>query len=150
MVRRTIPLRKIAHLSPLEWLLLAETGLNLGFAFVAVAVLPFRVVIRFANNSSAKPLSAKAAAEVSRVRWAIEAVAPRLPWRAVCIEKGLTAQMMLGRRGIPSQLHYGIKSDGLHDLKAHVWVTADDFHVVGTREAREFVRVATFPAGSGF
>jgi hypothetical protein len=77
---------------------------------------------------------------------AIETAARRLPWRVVCIQKGIAAQRMLRRRGLDAVLHYGIGNDRDRDrLDAHVWVSVDGAPVIGGEEARAFAPVAAFP-----
>ena len=79
------------------------------------------------------------------VRWAVEAAARNVPWRAMCIQKGLALQWMLRRRGIDARLHYGIARDEVGELQAHVWVAAGNSVVIGGAEAPRFKCVATFP-----
>jgi hypothetical protein len=84
-------------------------------------------------------------ADLKEIRWAIEAVAVRVPWRAVCIQKGVAAQLMLRRRKLPAALHYGISTHTSGSLEAHVWVTSGSHAVVGGETADRFACVAVFP-----
>src|SRR5439155_345894 len=83
---------------------------------------------------------------VDRVRWAVQAAAQRVPWRALCFEQGLAAQQMLRRRGVRSVLYYGAAHDSQEELAAHVWVRAGNMDVVGCEIASRFALLATFPA----
>ncbi len=77
--------------------------------------------------------------------WAIEAAAPRLPWRTVCIEQGLAAQRLLRRGGIDAVLHYGIRNQPTAaNLEAHVWVTVGGETVIGGEAVPGYAEVATF------
>ena len=76
---------------------------------------------------------------------AVDRAARRMPWRLVCIHKGLAAHWMLRRRGLLSRLHYGIAA-GENQLTAHVWVSLDDEILIGGEEAASHALVATFPA----
>ncbi|MEO8113933.1 MAG: lasso peptide biosynthesis B2 protein, partial [Phenylobacterium sp.] len=80
-----------------------------------------------------------------RVRWAIVAVARRLPWRALCFEQGLAAHWMLRRRGTPATLHYGVAGSAEAGLKAHVWVRDGQRAIVGCELADRFTELAVFP-----
>lgn len=146
-------MRLIRRFGQLGWndrLLLAEATASLVAASLAVGVLPFRWAMRGAEKpprGRAAPL-ADDAATVDRVRWAVEAGARHLPWRMVCIQKGLAVHRMLRRRGVPTILHYGVARDDAQGLKAHVWVTEGELDIIGGREAAGHVRIASFPAGA--
>jgi len=82
---------------------------------------------------------------MSDVRWAIDTATSYLPWKPVCIQRGLATQWMLRRRGIDARLHYGLTNDHENALRAHVWVEALGETLVGGEEVGDYVRVATFP-----
>lgn len=102
-------------------------------------------------ESAAIPLPRRArkdpAKALERVVRAIEYVAPRLPFRALCYQRGLAAQRMLRRRGIDAILHYGARQAD-HDLTAHVWVTVGPTIVIGGEARPGYVEVARFPRGA--
>lgn len=129
---------------------LLEAAAAVASASVAVRVLPFkRVVGRLTPVRACKPrMSAEDARAIAEVRWAVDACARRVPWRAVCFQRGLAAHAMLRRRGIASTVHYGVAQIPDEGLKAHVWVTAGDRDVIGGREAAGYARLASFPAGN--
>ena len=105
-----------------------------------VAFLPFRRAMRF----GAVPLG-NSRVDLDDCIWAIEAAAPRLPWRTVCIEQGLAAQRLLRRGGIDAVLHYGIRNrPAAAKLEAHVWVTVGGETVIGGDAAPGYAEVATF------
>jgi hypothetical protein len=83
--------------------------------------------------------------KVRRIRWAIIAAAGRVPWRALCFQQGLAAQLMLRRRGVPSVLYYGAAQGERTGLSGHVWVRDGDVDVVGGEIADRFAVLATFP-----
>ena len=82
--------------------------------------------------------------DCGRLRWAIWAVARRLPLRTKCIEMAVCLHAMLRRRGIASTLHYGIRRDDVGNLGAHVWLSIDGQVVIGGEAAPDFACVATF------
>jgi hypothetical protein len=130
-----------------DWMLLVEALGYLAAASLIVGMLPFRKVAalaskrRFVNDA----ISADAhGQEVARIRWAVSAVARRVPWRAVCFQKGLAAQLLLRRRRLPALLHYGISNRDA-GLSAHVWVTSRELPVIGNELAHEYNCVAVFP-----
>ncbi|WP_443018762.1 lasso peptide biosynthesis B2 protein [Sphingomonas sp. 7/4-4] len=109
-------------------------------------MLPFARVGRLASGKGAALAPPDEASMIAEFRWAITAVARRVPFRAKCFEQGLTAQWMLRRRGIASTLFYGIARDRDRALSAHVWVRSGAFDVVGCDNIADFATVAQFPA----
>lgn len=120
--------------------LLIEAAASLALASAGLALLPFKRAIRLGSTSLGKSSTDTASEVVS----AVEAAARRLPWRNVCIHKGIAAQRMLRRRGFDATLHYGIGNEG-DTLAAHVWVSLDGVPVIGGEEARSFAPVGAFP-----
>lgn len=110
-------------------------------------MLPFRIVGVLAARPIRRPKIPHQTHlnRVRRIRWAIGASAARVPWRALCFQQGLAAQLMLRRRGIPSVLYYGAAQDEGDGLSAHVWVRDGDVDVIGGEIAHRFTILATFP-----
>lgn len=126
-----------------------EAGAAVAAASVAIRFVPFRKLASWMGSPGRlRPQKRETADVVARVRWAVNAVANRAPWRAVCFQRGLAAHAMLRRRGLPSTLHYGVRHTAEAELKAHVWVTAGALPVVGVEEAAGFQRLASFPSAT--
>jgi Transglutaminase-like superfamily len=140
-------LQRFWRLSSQDRLLLLEAVLWLAITGFAIALLPFRHVGLLASRPIHRPeLPRQARAyKLQRIRWAIITTAARVPWRALCFERGLAAHFMLRRRGIPSVLYYGAAQDGRRGLCAHVWVRDGDVDVIGGENAYSFAILATFP-----
>lgn len=140
-------MRKYWRLPKHDRLLLLEATILLAVAAMAIGILPFRLVGRLAAllPSRQKPSRDMSEAIVQRIRWALGSCASRVPWRAMCFQQGLAAQLMLRRRGIPSVLYYGAAPDDQRGLSAHVWVRFDDIEVVGGDIASRFAVLTTFP-----
>lgn len=141
--------KRLLNLKREDWALAAEAATYLTAASLAIRQLPFRYVVRSAisaGHSKRKLDDVTHQAIIDSVVWAIEACAKRMPWKIMCFQKGIAAQRLLRRRGIPAMLHYGIssKAEG-GGLKAHVWVTSATIPVVGHEVANEYACVATFP-----
>ena len=124
-----------------------EAVLCLAVAALAIAFLPFRYVGSLAARPMRRPeLSHQSRMDaVRRIRWAIISTAARVPWRTLCFQQGLAAQLMLRRRGIPSVLHYGAAQDDRSGLHAHVWVRDGHIDVVGGEIAHLFSVLVEFP-----
>lgn len=140
---RAKPFLKFQRLSRERQRLCVHAATILTLASAAVALLPFRRAIGFGAvplGDRPKPVRAEDCV------WAVEAAARRLPWRTMCIEKGLAVQRLLRRSGVDASLHYGARhraNDGA--LDAHVWVTVNDRIVIGGEEAANFAEVASYP-----
>lgn len=135
-------------LSAGHWLLLAETLAVLTAASAAIGTVPFRHIVRLAARGAAAKRDVAGGAEVDTVRWAVEAVSRRVPWRTVCFQKGLALHLMLRRRGVASRLHYGVGKDEHGALAAHVWISVGGETVLGGEVAGRFSCLATYPRES--
>ena len=137
---RTNPLVQLQRLDGGRRRLLIRATWLLSAASAGVALLPFRRAIRFGCVAArGDQLS------VEDCVWAVEAAARRLPWRTMCIEKGLAAQHLLRRAGIDAVLHYGARREPeVGKLEAHVWVSVASETVIGGEEAPGFREIATF------
>ncbi|HEX2763960.1 MAG TPA: lasso peptide biosynthesis B2 protein [Allosphingosinicella sp.] len=138
------PASRLARLRPADWAALAEAGLTLALGSAAIKLLSFRRVAAWASTGG-RPAARNDAAKVRRVRWAVEAWARRVPWRAVCFQRGLAVHLMLRRRGIASVMRYGVADLPDKGLQAHVWVDVGEDTVIGGEEAPNFACVARFP-----
>jgi hypothetical protein len=142
MMMNAGPFIRFRQLSRGKRRLLLRGTFILSAASAAVALLPFRKAVRFGSV----PLGPRSAVSIEEIVWAVETAARRLPWRTMCIEKGLTAQRMLRWSGIEAVLHYGARHHpDSRKLEAHVWVTVDDQNVIGGEEAPNFAPIATYP-----
>jgi hypothetical protein len=136
------PIARYHRLPAIRRRILLRAVLTLTLTSVAVALLPFRRAIRLGSAT----LSRRSEILADDIVWAIEATARRLPWRTVCLQKGLAAQHMLRSAGIDAVLHFGARHEPQsRDLEAHVWVTVDGHPIIGGEQALGFASVATFP-----
>lgn len=144
----TAPIRRRrARLSGSDWLLLAESLTALAAASAAIRLLPFRTVAAAASRGKGRASGDEA--RLSKLRWAVNAWAKRVPWRAVCFQRGLAFHWMAQRRGIASRLHYGVRTKPEGGIAAHVWIRVGGRDWMGGEEAQGFGCVAIFPRGSG-
>jgi len=131
---------RLQALSSFERRLLVEALFALALASIAVAMLPFRTIGKFAVRRSSGAIVLDDRAVISQVGWAVRAGARRVPFRAKCFEQGLAAWWMLRRRGMNATLHYGAARR--ESLVAHVWVTAGDQDVIGCENKDRFAELA--------
>ena len=119
----------------------AEAWLALAAAAIRLKTMPFERVMRATAPHGPRNL---ADSEMDRLVWAVAAARRRSWLRAVCIESALALRSMLGRRGVASALHYGIRNDEGEGLQAHVWLSVSGTIVIGGETAEQFSEVATF------
>jgi hypothetical protein len=144
---RVSSFRQFRRLGWRRQLLLIEAVAALAAAAAAIAMLPFRKAVKLgsAGNGDA-PKSPDEL--VDEVCWSVRVMASRVPWRAMCFERGLAAQWMLRRRGYDARLVYGARLGGGEGLDAHVWVTLHDRIIIGGEQAADFQRLAVHPEWS--
>ena len=136
------PFARLRRLGSERRRLLVQAALLLTGASIAVAALPFRAAIRFGAVRD----SGRRRGTPEDAVWAVEAASRLLPWRTMCIEKGLAVQRLLRSGGVDAVLHYGARhSPETGKLEAHVWVTAGGEPIIGGVEAPHFAEVASFP-----
>jgi hypothetical protein len=127
-------------------LLMAEAVVSLAAAAAILHLLPFGRAIRFGSNAVRPGGANPPVAALRRIERSVEQAAARVPWRTVCLQKGLALQWMLRRRGVDARLHYGIGKDDADALCAHVWVSAGSTMLIGGEQAPQFRTVATYPS----
>lgn len=128
--------------------LLAEAILWLLLARVLLAWLPFRRAARLFAWPVRTCYSPGAPREPARVRWAVHTAARRVPWRASCFHQAIAAQRMLCRRGIATDMVYGVLRTPGQTLEAHVWAAIAGRVIVGARAASAYTPIAVFRPGA--
>lgn len=141
-------LGRLRRLNSAELALLFEAFVMLAVCSAAIRVLRFVRVGRLASWPLGRLRSGSTVDWPSKVAWAVRACGRRAPWRAVCFQQGLTAQIMLRRRGVDSTLYFGVALEKTDGLSAHVWVKAGERDVVGCEEAVGYAALAVFPAAA--
>jgi hypothetical protein len=150
MIANPSSARSLLRLSRSNKLVLLEALVILTIASAIIKLLPFRRTVELTQRRLPRKIDdpEKQRRLIAQARWAVLACAGRVPWRAVCFQKGLTLQLMLRRRGIPSTLHYGVAQSEGEGLRAHVWVGVGDRTILGGEEAPQFSCLASFPAAA--
>ena len=125
--------------------LLIEALAALMLASLLIAVFSFRRVAGVAGRDAAvhQPVSPPVAQAIDV---AIGVWARRVPWRALCFQRGLAAQLMLRRRKLAATLFYGARRDEAGTLVAHVWVRSGDVDVTGCEDIANYGLLAAFPS----
>jgi hypothetical protein len=85
--------------------------------------------------------------ELENMRWALAAVAARVPWRADCLVQVLAADRWLSAFDISTQAHLGVR-DHNGQLSAHSWLTAEGIVVTGPCDVGDFHELPLAPPSS--
>jgi hypothetical protein len=144
-----LPLRRLLDSSWRDRALLAEAGICLAIARIAVLLLPFRLIAARLGAHMAETDVTNEPVDVERGRrigWAIGAVSRYAPWRTKCLEQALAAKAMLRVRRIPNTMYLGV-AHGEHEqspLGAHAWVRTGTLHVTGGARVEQYAVLSTF------
>lgn len=149
MIRRKV--RTLMGMGRARRALLIEAVVCLALARLALVLLPFRWVAAHLGEVCSPTVAAGRLrqsigdpqdAETARaVGWAVRKMADRVPFRAVCLQQGVAAKMMLRRRGIPSALHFGVARQPA-GLDAHAWLDTAGVRVTGYPVGNRFTELA--------
>lgn len=134
-------LKRFVRLGLRRQLLVVEAVAALAVAAAAIALVPFRTAVKLGS----RPLRGNKRIAVEEICWSAKAASARVPWRAMCFERGLAVQWMLRRRGHDAKLVYGARLGEEDGLDAHVWVTLEDRILIGEEQASLFRSLATHP-----
>ena len=139
--------RRFPQWTPLELAAALEGLCVLIGASMLIRILPFRKIAALSSRGpGGRYLNADASRLWVRVScWAVEGWGRRVPWKAVCFQRGLALHIMLRRHFVNSVLHYGVTQSASEGLKAHVWVSVGGTVVLGGETSDDFACLATFP-----
>jgi hypothetical protein len=137
-------IKRFARLDSSRQMLVVEAILTLAVAAAAVAFAPYRRAVKLGS----RPLASNRRGDPDDIVWSMDAASARVPWRAMCFERGLALQWMLRRRGYDARLVYGARMKDQSELDAHVWVTLNDRILIGGEEAETYGSLATHPERS--
>jgi hypothetical protein len=125
-------LYKFLSLTPRERVLLINALLLLGAIRLGLKLLPFQTLRRLLARM-AQPTGTLQAAEkasVDQVAWAVMVVSHYIPG-ARCLAQALATQVLLERRGYPTQLRIGFTRDKGGQMSAHAWVESEGRVAIG-------------------
>lgn len=147
-------LRTLRRLGPRGVLLILEAGAMLALARLSLALFSFEQIVhrrgRFSRPDDVAPADEadRATGAIARqVGWAIRTAAPRMPFRAVCLQQALAAQDMLRRRGIHTPVHFGVGHDENNRFQAHAWLDVAGVEVTGYPVAASFREIGALGSG---
>jgi Transglutaminase-like superfamily len=128
---------KFLTLKQSDRLLLVKTLFLLAAIRVGLKLLPLHRLRSLLAKISQPSANLQRADEDStnKVVWAVTVVSPYL--RAICLPQALATQVLLGRRGYPTQLRIGFTRSKDGQMSAHAWVESQGKIAIGGTENME-------------
>jgi len=104
-----------------------------------IRMVPFGVIAR-RIEAEMRWRTSPAEAEVAsqQVKWALAAAQRRIPWTVPCLALAVTANRLLARRGVPSELWLGVRPAGTSTIDAHAWLVAEGRVITGSAGKPQF------------
>lgn len=132
----------------LAWRLTAEAMIALAVTRAVLALLPFRVAVRWLGLRLAteehSDSGGATAPIVPLMGDAVLRAASMAPFRAVCLQQAIAAAILLRLRGHAVQVHFGVSLDAQGALSAHAWSRCQGFIVTGGRQMAGFQPISMF------
>jgi len=125
-------LHKFLSLTPSDRVLLINALLLLGAIRLGLKLLPFQTLRRLLARM-AQPIRRLQQAEkasVDKVAWAVMVASHYIPG-ARCLAQALATQVLLERRGYPTQLRIGFTRGKGGQMSAHAWVESEGRVAIG-------------------
>ena len=122
-------IRQFRALPGCERKLLLRAVLLVAAARIALWTLPFRWVRSVVGRR--RPVAPELAAiRVSRLSWAVQAAARRIPG-ASCLTQALALQYLMSRAGQVAEVHIGVAKGSERGFESHAWVEHGGAIVLG-------------------
>ena len=134
MMKPTVLLRKLNALEGGDlWALIPATA-SLLLTRVALHLLPFRTILRWAevpvrDGGSCGPIDRATWRRLQALERGGHGLFPRNP----CLTQAVVAHRMLRKQGIPSELRIGVRRTTQAPLEAHAWVEHQGEILIGGR-----------------
>ncbi|MES2056360.1 MAG: lasso peptide biosynthesis B2 protein [Pseudomonadota bacterium] len=134
--------------------LVIEAAISMFIARISLLLFPFARIARrlgaFVPPTDPRVAAHAEGATDRQIRlardigWAVRASAPFMPFRSVCLQQAMAAQMMLRRRGIPTVMHFGAGRGDEKPIDAHAWLDAAGVKVTGYPVAPNLAEIGCF------
>lgn len=122
------------------------TAVRAGLAVLSFETLR-RYLARLARSSSTHRGPATPA-EIETIVWSLQTAGRTLPDPGRCLIEALAGHVLLGRKGLATDLRIGVARDADGVFKAHAWLQKDDRIVLGELGA-DLQQYTPFPALRG-
>jgi len=142
-------IRKFTKLESRQRWLFMEAYARLGMMRAAILTLPFKKLVKSLDHQkdTVAPRLKRVQMETAHaIGEAVRTAAGNTPWESACLVQTLTAQRMLGKRGIGGIFHLGAAMDDAAEekLKAHAWLLCDNTIITGEAGHEQYAVLSTF------
>jgi hypothetical protein len=127
---------RVLRMPPADRRLLGEAALAVSLIRVALWTVSFGRLRGWLERlgDARRPLFTEdRSVATERIVWAVRAASGRVPG-ATCLTQALAARLLLGRRGLPSELRIGVARSPSNDVEAHAWLECRGEVVIGEPE----------------
>jgi hypothetical protein len=124
-------LQRALQLTAADWYLLLIAIIELSLARVALLTFSMESLTATPSDTHTPTPQPLQLARATRISWAIQSAAARVPWRSDCLVQALAAKRWLTREQIPSQLNLGVRVNASNIIEAHAWLRCDNVVVTG-------------------
>ena len=113
-----------------RWILLLAF-LLLGATKAALALFPFRTVLRLVDRAGRPSRRVRGSDHLDRWTWALTVAGNRLLPGHPCLPQALVAHVVFRRAARPAELRIGARPDPSTGIAAHAWVESEGRVVIG-------------------
>ncbi len=142
-------LLKFLYLSSGDRRLLLKSFILLGLVRLGLYLLPF-TTLRRALVSISRVTSSRQEinqTEVAKLIWAVNQSSRYMPGGVKCLARALTTQVLMSRRGYPSELRIGVAKSESGQLEAHAWIESQGQVLIG--HLQDLSRFTLLPSWEG-
>ena len=118
------------------------------FAKLTVKCLPFKVWSKSCGIFQAETLKypLEDIHELKGLAPAFHRMKRYLPWSSRCLEQAFAAHRLLSQKKCDHTIYFGLIKDANAQWRAHAWVRAGDFWVIGYSPHEQYTVVGTYAA----
>ena len=141
-------LRKISRLSTADYRLIGQIYCLLYFAKWQIERRPLARIVKWislSNNTNNKQtFDREQIRTIKKVARYTCILSRYVLFESKCYDKALVVKKILNQRAIPTALHMGVALSETENMKAHAWVVAGSWNIIGGGVAAEYTTVRTF------
>lgn len=132
-----------------EFILFLEAWIFLALSRLLLLLIPFKKLAPLLGKavfeSNTKEASVIQLITLNQISIAIARGCHYSFWRTKCFEQGLSAKMMLRRRGLTGIIYFGVnKNKDTKNMNAHAWVLSNGIIVTGGKNLEQYTVISSF------
>jgi hypothetical protein len=124
-----------------------EVLFTLVYARILTLLFPFKQVAKKMAKPSRKNTSrndeAKLLGRAIKLSQIVKSLSKKVPFRSMCFEQALCMQLLLKRRGLTSEIYFGVNTKKVK-LSAHAWCVFNNITLTGEKSKEAFTVLKRF------